>query len=115
MSTVNSTDSFLVERGGVNYQVPYDDMSQLQDTDLLLVSRGGVNYKLEAQDLDLVPPEAPVAQGSITYDNVTANRFTDEEFTITAGAQEAAKRVSTSIKPYVVGLLDPEGPDFTQV
>ena len=103
MSTLNDTDLFLVERDGQNHQITSEQMSTLNDTDLLLVEREGVQYKMEAADLNLESTEAPVAQGSIFYNNVNANRFTEEEFTITAGAQAAAKVVSTSIKPYVVG------------
>ena len=50
-----SGDLLLVNRGGVNYQIDYDDMSTLQDTDLLLVNRAGVNYQIAASDLDLGP------------------------------------------------------------
>ena len=49
MSTPTSGDLLLVNRGGSNYQIDFDDMSTLQDTDLLLVNRGGVNYQVEAQ------------------------------------------------------------------
>ena len=49
MSTPESGDLLLVNRGGVNYQIDYDDMSTLEDTDLLLVNRGGTNYQIEAQ------------------------------------------------------------------
>ena len=55
MSTPTSGDLLLVNRGGVNYQIDYDDMSTLQDTDLLLVNRAGVNYQIPASDLDLGP------------------------------------------------------------
>ena len=55
MSTPTSGDLLLVNRGGVNYQIDYDDMSTLQDTDLLLVNRAGVNYQIAASDLDLGP------------------------------------------------------------
>lgn len=53
MSSPNSGDLLLVNRGGANYQIDYNDMSTLQDTDLLLVNRGGTNYQLAAVDLDL--------------------------------------------------------------
>ena len=53
MSTPSDNDLFLVERSGVQYQVPYTDMSTLNDTDLLLVERSGTQYKMQAQDLDL--------------------------------------------------------------
>ena len=55
MSTPTSGDLLLVSRGGVNYQIDYDDMSTLQDTDLLLVSREGVNYQIAASDINLGP------------------------------------------------------------
>ena len=55
MSTPTSGDLLLVNRGGVNYQIDYDDMSTLQDNDLLLVNRAGVNYQIAASDLDLGP------------------------------------------------------------
>ena len=55
MSTPTSGDLLLVSRGGVNYQIDYDDMSTLQETDLLLVSRGGVNYQIAAADINLGP------------------------------------------------------------
>ena len=55
MSTPTSGDLLLVNRGGVNYQIDYDDMSTLQDTDLLLVNRAGVNYQIAASDVNLGP------------------------------------------------------------
>ena len=55
MSTPTSGDLLLVNRGGVNYQIDYDDMSTLQDTDLLLVNRAGVNYQIAASDINLGP------------------------------------------------------------
>ena len=53
MSTVNDTDLLLVERGGIQYQITYDELADINDTDLLLVERDGVQYKLAAADLDL--------------------------------------------------------------
>ena len=55
MSTPTSGDLLLVNRGGVNYQIDYDDMSTLQDTDLLLVNRAGTNYQIAASDINLGP------------------------------------------------------------
>ena len=62
MSSPTTGDLLLVNRGGTNYKIDFDDMSTLQDTDLLLVNRGGVNYKMEAVDLGLAPRtiESPV-------------------------------------------------------
>ena len=64
MSTPTSGDLLLVNRGGVNYQIDFDDMSTLQDTDLLLVNRGGVNYQVEAQHVStgsgIILPEVEV-------------------------------------------------------
>ena len=65
MSTPTSGDLLLVNRGGVNYQIDFDDMSTLQDTDLLLVNRGGTNYQIEAQYINtggngVIVPEVEV-------------------------------------------------------
>ena len=44
---VQTTDVFLINRGGVSYQVTAADIASLvQDTDLMLVNRNGTSYKL---------------------------------------------------------------------
>ena len=50
MSTLNDDDLLLVERGGVQYKVEHQNLSELNPTDLLLVERGGVQYKVEFQN-----------------------------------------------------------------
>lgn len=107
MSNLDREDLLLVERAGESFNMAIEDESNLDDDDLLWVHRPGVgDFSIKGKDISLKPDEAPVATGSISYDNVTNNRFTEEEFTITAGAQGGAGAVSTEIKPYVVGLLD---------
>lgn len=50
MSTLSDDDILLVERGGVQYKVEHQNLSELNPTDLLLVERGGVQYKVEFQN-----------------------------------------------------------------
>jgi hypothetical protein len=49
MSTLESSDSVLLQRGTELHSAPAD-MSTAQDTDLLLISRGGANYKCTVAD-----------------------------------------------------------------
>jgi hypothetical protein len=52
MSTLAGTDAFVVNRGGVNYQVTAANlMSTVVDTDLFVVNRGGVNFKITGLDV----------------------------------------------------------------
>lgn len=66
MSTLESSDSVLLQRGTELHSAPAD-MSTAQDTDLLLISRGGANYKCTVADLKdyAVHPAGGVAWESI--------------------------------------------------
>lgn len=112
MSNPQSGDLIIANRGNQQYQIDVTNMSTLQTTDLVLVNRNGVNYKMEAGDLNL-QVDAPIAAGSITYlDQNASKRFTQDSFSITAGAQQAAGTVTSEVKPYVVGLFNDNAGDF---
>jgi len=52
MSTINNTDTFLVNRGSSSYKITAANlMSTILDTDLLLINRGSTSYKVTAADL----------------------------------------------------------------
>ena len=54
MSSFQGTDLFVINRGGVNYKVSYDDLvsgNGINATDLLMVQRGAVEYSIQYQQL----------------------------------------------------------------
>ena len=100
MSTPQSDDKLLINRGGINYQINFDDMSTLNNDDLLLVNRGGTNYKMAASDLGLTI-ESPVVTGTLSDLNLESTRFTSESFQIDVSTQSLARSTTKSIKPFV--------------
>ena len=52
MSTLNDTDTLLVNRGGSSYRLQVQDFdSKITDTDILLVNRGGSSYQVTRSNL----------------------------------------------------------------
>jgi hypothetical protein len=58
MSTVQPTDTVLIQRGNDLYSSPAD-MSTAQDTDLLLINRDGVDYSCTVADIRAMNPVLP--------------------------------------------------------
>ena len=52
MSTINDSDTFLVQRGANSYKQSASNlMSTIQDTDWMLINRGGASYKVSGADI----------------------------------------------------------------
>lgn len=87
---LDSTDSFLVERGGVSYQVDSENlMAYLEDTDYMLVSRSDVSYKVSGADVraslavgNPLSPALPPFGGKSTTETVLDSADGKVEFSL---------------------------------
>ena len=86
MSTVNDTDTLLINRGGQSFQIKYEDMSTVNDTDLLLINRGGESFQVQAQYISTGNAMFPcvIEYAALAEDDPgSATRFQDNSFTTT--------------------------------
>ena len=70
MSTVNDSDTILVNRGGLSYQCQMSNLDKLLDTDIVLVNRGGLSYQMpwsEKSKLDVVGTTMLINRSSASY------------------------------------------------
>ena len=54
--SIQSSDLFLINRGGVNYKISYSDLlagTGVEPTDLIMVQRGGALYEISYQELGI--------------------------------------------------------------
>lgn len=119
MTTVNDTDTLLVNRGGSSYNVQIKDMSTLQDTDLLLINREGESYKVEAQYISTGPTESPPVIGNVSLveNDPGGDRFTSQNFTATSSIVNGVPTSLKTIDAYVEGTIiaAPETDSITNV
>jgi hypothetical protein len=131
--TVQTTDTFLVSRGGVLYKVTAANVnSKVADGDILLVNRAGVDYHITGanfkaaafQDADLylvnrtgtdykatgaevkaILATAPVVVSVTLADSPQATRFTSATFASTVSLVEGMPVSTKGIKAWVEGAL----------
>ncbi len=110
MSTPVDTDRLLVTRGGTSYYELKENMAEIEDTDLLLVSRAGTSYKITGADYKASFEKAPgITSATLTEDDTSGDRFTNEDFTVTLVMSPEGVPISDKlIKPKVTG-------EFTKV
>ena len=106
MSTAQGSDIFIVNRGGISYQVTFTDlMSTARDSDLLLINRGGQSYKITYADF--ANSQIPPVVGTVTLsDSPQAERFTNATFEIDVLMTENGVPASDkALKAWVEGTL----------
>lgn len=111
MSTVNnSTDKVVVQRGSSVFQTSAD-MSTVNSTDLLLVNRGGTDYKCTFADWQASQLDEPAIQSlTVAEANTSGARFTSKSFTATFAMDDNGNPGSTkAFKAYVLKPDNGEG------
>jgi hypothetical protein len=99
MSTLAGTDAFVVNRGGVNYQVTAANlMSTVLDTDLFVVNRGSVNYKVTGLDVKSYLGGGGGGGGGL---------FTDSTINIAVGVWDSSDIPSISVYRTGMNAVDP--------
>lgn len=106
LASAQDTDLLVINRAGVDYQCSFLDLStKAQDTDLLLVNRAGVDYKCSFLDWKNSQKKAPTITSVTLADSPEAGRFTSGTFRSTVVADDGKPAATKGIKAWVQGTL----------